>query len=258
MKIGIIAAMEEELDALTALLQNHTRKSEQSRYHISTPILEWHYGSLETQNGPAEIVALQSGVGKAQAALHTGLLLQNHKVDYIVNLGSAGGLFADGRHGDIVIADVLAYHDVDVRTFGYKYGQLPGNPECFPSGPHLREMTLQLANEFFAAESEQGNKATIGQIVSGDSFIEHGSRQLALIREKFPKALAVDMEAASIAHIAFLYGCPCLVVRSISDFPLRPDGKVNFQQYLPLAAANAAKIVRQLVYNYPVPVPTLK
>ena len=30
--------------------------------------------------------------------------------------------------GDIVLADKLAYHDVDVTAFGYKYGQMAGQP----------------------------------------------------------------------------------------------------------------------------------
>ncbi|MEM9423505.1 MAG: 5'-methylthioadenosine/adenosylhomocysteine nucleosidase [Spirochaetota bacterium] len=245
MKIGVIAAMEEELAALTALLQGHRSENERSRYHIYSPILEWHYGRFSDDT---EVVALPSGIGKAQAAMHTGLLLQRHEVDYIINIGSAGGLMAEGRHGDIVIADSVAYHDVDVRTFQYRYGQLPGNPEEFPTSPHLRELAWEVAREFFEGRE---NQAFIGQIVSGDSFIEYGSEHLNVIREHFPDAMAAEMEAAAIAHIAFLYGCPCLIVRSISDFPLRPDGKVNFQQYLPLAAANSAKIVEQLALRNP-------
>ncbi len=248
MKVGIIAAMQEELVALTELLQNHQIENESSRYHISSPIVEWHYGQLKSQDSEVEIVALTSGIGRTQAAFHTGLLLQRHQVDYIINIGSAGSLRTEGQNGDIVIANSLAYHDVDVQTFGYAYGQLPGNPEQFPSNPQLREMALKVANEFFAGKP---NQATIGQIISGDSFVEYGSSHLATIQQHFPQAQAVEMEAAAIAHIAFLYGCPCLIVRSISDFLLRPEGKIDFQQYLPLAAANAAKIVERFIYQQP-------
>ncbi len=251
MKIGVIAAMPEELQALIKWLQDYKMVSERSRYHIAVPVLEWHYGQMDSEKGPVEVVALQSGVGKAQAALHTGLLLQRHDVDYIVNIGVAGGLMGDGRHGDVVIADTLAYCDVDVRTFGYGYGQLPGCPEHYPTSLQLRQLAEKVAGEYFAGQTQTKNRATTGQIVSGDSFVGHGSRQLATIRQHFPQAKAVDMEAAAIAHIAFIYGCPCLIVRSISDFPLRPDGKIDFQQYLPLAAANAAQIVRRLVYERP-------
>ncbi len=251
MKVGIIAAMEEELKALTSLLRNYRVGNEPGHYHISTPVLEWHYGQMERpqRDGgePIEIIALQSGVGKALAALRTGLLLQYHKVEYLINIGSAGGLMKTGQHGDIVIADSLAYHDADVCSFGYSYGQLPGNPDRFPTSQPLRSMALQVAGEFFAAQERTPNRALIGPIVSGDSFIRQHSPQLAVIRQHFPKALAVDMEAAAIAQVSFLYGCPCLIVRSISDFPLRPDGKVDFQQYLPLAAANAAQIVQQII-----------
>ena len=256
MKIGIIAAMQEELAALIELLIDYSKESEHSRYNISNPILEWHCGKLNTSSGAeeVEIIALQSGIGKAQAALHTGLLLQHHKVDCIVNIGSAGGLMADGQHGDIVIADSLCYHDADVRAFGYAYGQLPGNPNHFPTAPQLREMALKIANDFFSNpknnNQEKANKAIIGPIISGDTFVEYGNPHLAVIQQHFPLAKAVEMEAAAIAHIAFLYGCPCLIVRSISDFPLRPDGKVDFKRYLPLAAANSATIVQRFINKF--------
>ena len=253
-KIGVIAAMQEELEALIALMQNHRREILCGPYHVSTPVVEWHFGELESQSGPVEIVALQSGVGKAQAGMRTGLLLQLHGLEYLINIGSAGGLMAQGQHGDIVIAETLAYYDVDVQTFGYKYGQLPGSPQHFVGNPALKNAAQKIAREFFSTDStnnEAANRVYTGQIISGDSFVEYGSPQLERIQQHFPSALAVEMEAAAIAHIAFLFGCPALFVRSISDFPNQPKGKVDFQQYLPLAASNAAKLVARLVTEYP-------
>ena len=263
-KIGVIAAMQEELNALIALLQNHRKEILCGPYHVSTPVIEWHFGQLESHSGPVEIVALQSGVGKAQAGMRTGLLLQLHGLEYLVNIGSAGGLMApeepeQARHGDIVIAETLAYYDVDVQTFGYQYGQLPGSPQHFVANPALKNAAQKIARELFKVPShssagentEAANRVYAGQIVSGDSFVEHGSPQLERIQQHFPDALAVEMEAAAIAHIAFLFGCPALFVRSISDFPNRPDGKIDFQQYLPLAASNAARLVARLATEYP-------
>ena len=251
-KIGVIAAMQEELEALIALMQNHRREILCGPYHVSTPVVEWHFGQLESKSGPLEIVALQSGVGKAQAGMRAGLMLQLHGLEYLVNIGSAGGLMEQGRHGDIVIGQTLAYYDVDVQTFGYEYGQLPGSPQHFVGNPALRNAAQKIAHELFATDSnEEPNRAYIGQIVSGDSFVEYGSPQLERVRQHFPDALAVEMEAAAIAHIAFLFGCPALFVRSISDFPNQPEGKVDFQQYLPLAASNAARLVARLVAEHP-------
>ena len=53
-------------------------------------------------------------------------------------------------------------------------------------------------------------------VVSGDSFINDSVRK-EWIEEKFPQALAVEMEASAIAQTCHLMNTPFLMLRAISD-----------------------------------------
>ena len=116
MKIGIIAAMPEELVHLT---QNLDRTQE-----VQVLGNTYYTGAV----GKTEVVLVQSGIGKVMSAMSVAVLADHFQVDAVINTGSAGALAEGIAVGDVVIADKLAYHDVDVTAFGYAYGQMAGQP----------------------------------------------------------------------------------------------------------------------------------
>src|SRR5690625_2550817 len=74
------------------------------------------------------VVAVVCGVGKVHAALCTQILISTFKVAQVINIGIAGGLRPDLVPGDIVIADSLVQHDMDVRALGLPLGQIYRSP----------------------------------------------------------------------------------------------------------------------------------
>ena len=72
--------------------------------------------------GNTEVVLVQSGIGKVMSAMSVAVLADHFQVEAFINTGSAGALAEGIAVGDVVIADKLAYHDVDVTAFGYAYG----------------------------------------------------------------------------------------------------------------------------------------
>ena len=119
MKIGIIGAMEEEIRLIKANLS----KLKEITHHQVT----FYQGYLENR----EVILVQSGIGKVNATITTVLLVQQFNVDLIINTGTAGGVHKGLKVGDIVIADSLTYHDVDVTGFGYEKGQMAGMPALY-------------------------------------------------------------------------------------------------------------------------------
>ena len=113
-RIGIIGAMDEEVELLKSSLSNR-EDHEVAGYHLFT-------GQLHGK----DIVLLKSGIGKVNAAIGTTLLLQLFEPDCIINTGSAGGFDPALNVGDIVISTEVRHHDVDVTAFGYEYGQVRG------------------------------------------------------------------------------------------------------------------------------------
>ena len=226
MKAGIIGAMEQEVTLLRDKIEN--------RQTLTLAGCEIYTGTL---NG-VEVALLKSGIGKTAAALGTTLLLELCKPDVVINTGSAGGLAASLKVGDIVVSDEVRYHDADVTAFGYEPGQMAGCPAAF------------VADEKLIAAAEQVIKqldlnAVRGLVVSGDAFI-NGAEPLARIRTTFPQAIAVDMEATAIGHDCHQFKVPFVVVRAISDVADK-ESHLSFDEFLVVAAKQSSLMVENLL-----------
>ena len=98
------------------------------------------------------------------SAMSVAILVEKFSVDAIINTGSAGAVATGLKVGDIVVADKLAYHDVDLTAFGYDYGQMSMQPLYFESDTHFVDVFKKvLTNENVSSQ--------IGLIATGDSFI---------------------------------------------------------------------------------------
>ncbi|OCG02855.1 5'-methylthioadenosine/S-adenosylhomocysteine nucleosidase [Gilliamella sp. wkB112] len=226
MKIAIIAAMEEEV----AILKNKITNYQIERYLGC----DFHLGQITG----CDVVLLQSGIGKVAAASGTTLLLNNYKVDAVINTGSAGGLSTKLNIGDIIVSNDVFYHDVDLTAFGYQPGQMSGCPVTFAADQHYKSLAKYCIEK-------HGVNAVEGAIGSGDAFI-NGKQTLANIKQTFPNAIAVEMEAAAIGHVCWLFKVPFVVVRAISDNGDN-ESAVDFQSFLKLAAKQSSLIVESML-----------
>ncbi|MDF7667725.1 5'-methylthioadenosine/S-adenosylhomocysteine nucleosidase [Orbaceae bacterium ESL0727] len=226
MTIAIIAAMAEEVAIL---------KSKITDYRVETHLgLEFHIGKI----AGCEVILLQSGIGKVAASSGTTLLLNNYQVDAVINTGSAGGLSTQLHIGDIVVSTDVFYHDVDLTAFNYKPGQMSGCPAAFAADPRYQALAKTCIQK-------QGVHAILGAIGSGDAFI-NGKTALAKIKTTFPDAVAVEMEAAAIGHVCWLFAIPFVVVRAISDNG-DSESAVDFDEFLTLAAKQSSLIVESML-----------
>ncbi|MEK4028728.1 5'-methylthioadenosine/S-adenosylhomocysteine nucleosidase [Pseudobacillus sp. FSL P4-0506] len=227
MKIAIIGAMEEEVVILREQMEN--------RQVETIANSEFTTGTL---NG-AEVILLRSGIGKVNAAMTTAILLHHFRPDAVINTGSAGGLNPALNVGDVVISTEVRHHDVDVTAFGYEYGQVPQLPAAFEADEKLISIAVGCASE---AGEEQVVK---GLIATGDAFMSDPARVLE-VGKKFNGLQAVEMEAAAIAQVAYQFGVPFVIIRSISDIAGK-ESDVSFEQFLPKAARHSANLVVGIV-----------
>ena len=224
--IGIIGAMEEEITILKEKLIN-------TQYHTIAHV-EFYQGKLND----VDVVLTRSGIGKVNAAISTTLLIQQFKPEMIINTGSAGALDEDLSIGDVVVSDSVIYHDVDATAFGYQYGQVPQMPLHFEADKHLLDNVLVVLKA-------QSLNAKVGLIVSGDSFIGSTDQRL-LIKERFPQALAVEMEATAIAQTCHQFKQSFIITRAISDLA-NGNADITFEQFIEQAAVSASKTVERLI-----------
>ncbi len=224
--IGIIAAMQEEMNEIKKIMNN---VQEKNIYE-----LKFYEGTINNKN----IVLVESGVGKVNAARTTQVLIDNYEIDAVINVGSAGSANQELQIGDIVIGKTLVQHDFDITAFGHPKGYISNVGEKIKSDENLiksMEQTIEnLQNKEF--------KIKIGTIASGDIFCTE-PKMKEKIRDKF-NADAIEMEGAAIAQVCKLDNVPVLVIRSISDSP-NGNNNITFEQYLETASKRCAEILSQ-------------
>ncbi|MEQ6375823.1 5'-methylthioadenosine/S-adenosylhomocysteine nucleosidase [Bacillaceae bacterium S4-13-56] len=228
MSIGIIGAMEEEVKEILNFVEVKETKE------VAGCL--FHKGVLQG----TEVVVLQSGIGKVNAAMATTILQERYHPKYVINTGSAGGFDPDLQVGDIIISNVVTHHDVDVTAFNYEYGQVPGMPIVFEAHSELQRIARQAIEQL-----PQSIQVKTGMIASGDTFMED-AQKVNTVREQFPKVLCVEMEAAAIAQVCHVYKTPFVIIRSLSDIAGK-ESSISFDSYLEKAAKNSAQLISFMV-----------
>lgn len=221
MTLGILAAIHDEVDGLIAAM----RQTGAGVTIHTIGMREYHVGNLHGQ--PCVLVLAR--MGKVAAAATTVTLIREFGVKEIVFTGLAGGVGADTKVGDVVIADRTIQHDLDARPFFPRHEVPLLERAEFSASPTLTQALRQAAEDFLREDlptdvpqdvlSRFGVHAPalhLGMIASGDQFIGSPAA-VAELRERLPGVLAVEMEGAAVAQVCHEYGVPYAVMRTISD-----------------------------------------
>ncbi len=202
MKIGIIVAMQRELDLVVEALKDVSK--------VETTLGSVFLGSLYGH----EVMVSKCGIGKVNAAVGAMDIINGFKPDLVINTGVAGGTGAGVGIADVVLASGVAYHDTWCGP-GTSRGSVQGLPEVFTPG-----------FDPTALASEIGAKT--GLVASGDIFVSELD-DFHRVMAVQPRAVAIDMESGAIAQVCYLKGVPFLCLRIISD---TPGSGTNAEQYL--------------------------
>lgn len=195
--LGIIGAMEKEVDALRAAMTD-TREETIGFTRCTVGTL---WGS--------QICLAQCGIGKVHAGLCAQALILRHPVDALLNIGVAGALRPSLRIGDAVIASSAVQHDIDTSPLGDPPGMISG-PDLVhvPCDPALTALLRRAAQE-------AGLRWEEGAVATGDQFIT-GTEKKQRLADAFGAA-ACDMEGGAIAQCCYEMGVPYAACRLISD-----------------------------------------
>lgn len=242
-RTAIVSAMREELSAVLALMPDEQKVVVAGR--------TFWLGHL--QGHP--VVVVLSRIGKVAAATTATVLIERFGAKRILFTGVAGGLGAQVRVGDIVVADEFLQHDLDASPIFPKHEVPLYGLSRFPTDPELC-LALRRAATLAAcapqalvgaqAVAEFGLSAPHvhqGLMLSGDRFVSTTAESQALLAS-VPDALAVEMEGAAIAQVCHDYGIPFGAVRTISD---RADdaAHVDFLRFIDAVASRySAAIVK--------------
>ena len=219
--IGIIGAMDVEVAILRDKMVNPTVET------ISG--VDFICGQLEGR----DVVLARSGVGKVFAAICAQTMILKFGVKAIINSGVAGTLTSELHIGDVAISTACVQHDMDTSPVGDPFGLLSGiNVVELPAD---QTIVGQLDQVCAAA----GVNHRLGVIATGDQFVATHERR-DWIRDQF-NAIAVEMEAGSIAHVCYVNKVPFVSIRVISD-EASGDVHIDYVTFVKKAAATSSDI----------------
>ena len=227
-KLAIMGAMQEEVEPLLANFENIN-------------IVEYANNKFYELNlSGLDIVIAYSKIGKVFASLTASIMIEKFGCDTLLFSGVAGGINPKLQIGDLIIADKLCQHDLDITAFGHPYGYVPEGKVFVETTKYLRDVAIKVANE-------NNLKVIEGTIATGDQFV-HSSQRKEFIEKTF-NADALEMEGASVAVVCDALNIPFFILRAISD-TADMDAGFDFDEFLKSSAKNSAdyliKIVKEL------------
>ncbi|KOR88508.1 5'-methylthioadenosine/adenosylhomocysteine nucleosidase [Paenibacillus solani] len=225
--IGLIGAMDEEVELLLAQLENK-----------ETTVKAGVTYAAGTIHGK-RVVVCKSGVGKVNAAVTTQILIDSFGVSKVLFTGVAGALHPELNIGDIVISSSCMQHDMDVTPLGFARGMIPYQEVSdFPADQHL----IELAEE--ACKKQAAGHFIIGKVLSGDQFI--ASRETVQTLHEDLGGACAEMEGSAVAQVCYMNSVPYVVIRSMSD---KADGSahVNFPEFTVKASKLSHEIVSYML-----------
>jgi len=212
MKIGIIVAMDKELQQLQSLFTD------------------------------GNVLVEKCGIGKVNAALGAQRMINTFKPDVIISSGCAGGNGDDVNVQDVVVSRELTYHDVYCGTAidnTTQYGQVQGLPVRYQADPKLLAIAKSLKLDIALHE---------GLIVTGDWFVDSKDKMREIVGH-FPEAKAVDMESCAIAQTCYLNQVPFISFRVVSDIPLRDTDASQYHDFWNTVAEHSFQVTKTFVEN---------
>ena len=208
--IGLTCAINQEFQAAVKCLAEPVERKRSGEFEMTL-------GTV----GSVEVVVIRHGTGKVAAAAAAQLAIERYHPRALINFGAAGSLVDDLRVGDVVVAEKLYQGDLGVvHGEGFRHTGAAchtGDEAVFvreyEADPSLIGAARKVAREMLPLDG--GASIQFGPVVSCDQVIL--SREFREeLRGRFG-AIAVEMEGASVAHVASMNRCGFLVVRSVSD-----------------------------------------
>ncbi len=229
MKIGIIGAMDCEVDGLKAKIENMQTETISNNTFC--------YGKILGK----DVVVAKCGEGKVNSSVTTQTMILKYNPDIIINTGVAGGLHPDLGIMDIALAQKVCHHDSDTTPIGMPKGYVFGLDTVYIDTD--AEITNKIEE---SAKRVSKSKILKGIIASGDQFIATNEQRERIIKDF--NAIATEMEGACIGQVCAMNKKKFAVLRSISD-GANSDSTMDFPTFAKKAADVTIEILLDFIDN---------
>ncbi|MFH1550465.1 MAG: 5'-methylthioadenosine/adenosylhomocysteine nucleosidase [Planctomycetota bacterium] len=221
--IGIVAALRQELSLLIR--------------HVRNPVPK-KAGGLDMVTGrlnDVEVAIASTGIGKVRAAAATQALIDAFAPGEVWCIGLGGALDEKLKAGDVIIADELYQHDLDLSGGSRVAALLTkgrgaslvkcdkrlvalAKGDCHHYGaqtPHRGGQLVDGDCHLSHRKRLTPNQIYVGRIVTGDRAVLKTKDRKELARRT--RALCVEMEGAAVGYTCARNRIPFIVIRAVSD-----------------------------------------
>ena len=227
MRIGIICAIPNELRYFN-FAENPIQKIGERTF----------YKGIHDKH---ELILVQSGLGKVNAAVVTTLLIEKFDCEFLLFSGVAGRIDPGINIGDVIIGDSLIQYDYGTLK---NREILPFRPGNIPIGESKNEIEFRLSPKIRRKITASLLNVRMGKILTGDVYLQCEETQKELF-EKYG-AQAIDMEGAAVAQVAEQFGIPSVVVRCLSDLAGADSQKIS-SKFLNKAAKRSFNTAQKIL-----------
>jgi len=228
-RVAILGAMPEEIEPILEKLD----KIQKIDYAKNS------YYKAEYKG--VEVVVAYSKIGCAFSTLTATTLIEKFECDILLFSGVAGAINDELNIGDLIYANKLCKHDLDLTPFGHPLGYVPEGSVFIHTTPFLQDIAKEVAKE-------KNIKLKEGTIATGDQFVNSQERK-DFIKNKF-NADALEMEGYSVALVCDALNVPFFILRAISD-SANNQANIDFDKFLEESAKISADFILSMVEKIP-------
>ena len=191
-------------------------------------IQQFPYGEcFDTSLGKWQVTFFHTGWGKVASASAIQYIIDHHKPDLIVNLGTCGGFEGIVEQGDVILVE---------RTFIYDIVELMGD----------LDITTYYASSLDLSwlAGPEPHPARRGILASADSDLLPG--KIPFLKTK--GAIAADWESGALAWVANKNNARLLILRAVSDMVNEQGGEAydNIEIFNERSKTIMKRLVEQL------------
>jgi len=195
MKIGMIVAIQEEIDALFRACGTPLGTEQTAGYTV------WVYRVAEHT-----VYVTGSGVGEIASSAAAQYLITKYGVELLVNYGVCGGLTAGMGLQSTVFVKSVVHYDYDISAY-------IGCPPCQYDG--LADIYIPADEQLLAVAARVAPEIPQVICASADKFVA-GLEAKSALHERFGAEIC-EMESAGILLTARRNSVPALFVKGVSD-----------------------------------------
>ena len=196
MRIGIVTAMYEETKPLYERLATGKKINTEIKAGMNISIAKYNKHT---------IYLINCGIGEIRAAMATQILVDNYKVERILNFGFVGALSNKCKLNDLVIVDKTVHYQFDLE-------KINGTPK---GQYNNRQQLYFITDQDITAKIQQKTSIKAVTLASGDEFIAETTKKDWLVATF--NADICDMEMAGISLVCENNKVPAVSLKIVSD-----------------------------------------